>query len=232
MTRARRLFHLPPPASMSRILILVALVAVCVPAVHAQRAPRLGWYLAPNARAMFLPGHVGRAVGVEGGAVIAGRVKVGVATYGRSGPVNPETFPTALPAGQTYRGQSVLDLRADHGYVGAVVAPLFAVAGGVTVEVPISVGFVIAGFYLAGDDRETPDGRRVSAWENELFDGGDVGAGLAAEGGVRASVALRPGVRLTGGVLYTRLSGWETYARPSDFYDGLSTQVGVSFGTR
>ncbi|MGB3544867.1 hypothetical protein [Rubrivirga sp.] len=179
---------------------------------------------------MFLPGHVGRAVGVEGGAVIAGRVKIGVVTYGRSGPINPDTFPTALPDGLTYRGQSTLDLRADHGYTGVVVAPNVTLSDAVTVEVPLSVGFVGVGFYR--DDRVTLDGRRVSAWENGLFEDGDVGFGLATEGGLRASFALRPGVRLTGGVLYTRLSGWETFARPLDFYDGLSTQVGLSFGTR
>lgn len=42
-----------------------------------------------------------------------------------------------------------------------------------------------ADFYLFGDNRITPDGRRVSEWENDLMGDNDAEFSLMYEGGVR-----------------------------------------------
>ncbi len=50
------------------------------------------------------------------------------------------------------------------------------------------VGYGGFGFYLHGDDRKTPDGRRVSEWEDELLDGRDADANnLVLDVGMRVA---------------------------------------------
>ena len=82
---------------------------------------------------------------------------------------------------------------------------------------------------LHGDDRETPDGRRVSEWENELLDGMDSATSLAIDIGMRASYVPRAGWwQPYVGVHYLFTPGYE--ARMKDDYSGFSAVLGVQFG--
>jgi hypothetical protein len=90
------------------------------------------------------------------------------------------------------------------------------------------------GFYLVGEDRKTPDGARVSVWENKLFNGEDAGFGGLAEVGVRAMFPTKiKGIGIGAGVHYTMVSGWKTLVDPnSDFYNNkLRASVFVNFGS-
>jgi hypothetical protein len=135
-----------------------------IPATN-QESKGPGWFFTPEYSLMFLEGHTSNAVGVSLGASLFKRhLKVGLMAYGASGPINPTTF-TIRPSGdQLYKGQSELDLRADHGAFGIMVAPSFRIKG-FEIDLPIMAGMLGAGFYLLGDDRITPDGRRVSEWK-------------------------------------------------------------------
>ena len=91
---------------------------------------------------MFLAEHVGVAPGVEVGVrILKQRLQVGFIVYNRSGPINPHTERLVLEEGQTYKGQSQLDLRSDHGAFGIVIAPQFRF-GKLTVDVPLVAGQV------------------------------------------------------------------------------------------
>ncbi|HAA13438.1 MAG TPA: hypothetical protein DCE41_17810, partial [Cytophagales bacterium] len=111
---------------------------------------------------------------------------VGLRSYNRSGPINPHVETYTLPEGVTYKGQSTLQVRADHGAFGLLVSPQFRLGSKVTLAVPLVFGGMGGGFYLFGEDRDTPDGRRVSEWENDLFGDADSGFGTFLEAGVEA----------------------------------------------
>ncbi len=197
-------------------------------------APKVKWFLAPEISGMIHPDHVGRTMGFQAGVSVAReRLMVGFFYYGRSGPINPHIENWALPAGQTYKGQSSLALRADHAAFGLMVAPQFALANRkITVDVPVAFGQMGAGFFLVGDDRNTPDGRRVSEWENELLADGDAAFGLMAEGGVRVRFALpeSTGMCAGAGVHYTRTFGWQTTVGGSDYYNVPRISLFLLFG--
>ena len=175
--------------------------------------------------------HVSHGPGFQLGALLfRGHLKVGIAGFSRPGPLNPETFRADL-GDTSYRGQSALDLRGDGGVVGVLIAPRFTMPGlaWLDVEVPVLVGQGAFGFYLDGADRDTPDGRRVSEWENDLFDGEDASFGIALDVGVRLSFRtgtswIRPYV----GVHYLPVFGYDTFVR--DDYRGFSGVVGVELG--
>jgi hypothetical protein len=205
---------------MKKITLCVVLLTTAI-SLFAQSTKRIGWFLTPEVGVMLLDDHIGRTVGGSFGLqLFKNHLKVGVIGYGRSGPINPATFETTAYNGMTYKGSSKLTLRADHGAFGLMLAPSFRVKK-LEFDIPIVFGSAIGGFYLYGDDRKTPDGRRVSAWENELMNAEDAGGGSMIEGGVRVFFPTRyNGLKYGIGLHYTTTQGWKTYYDPTgDFYN-------------
>jgi hypothetical protein len=198
------------------------------------KPPKIGWFLTPEISAMFLDSHVGNAFGVSFGLKFwKERIKVGIMGYGRSGPTNSAIFPTTFYNNQVYKGKTSADLRADWGTFGLMVAPTFKIKK-IELDVPISFGGGVGGFYLVGDDRKTPDGDRVSVWENKLFNGEDAAFGTMTEFGVRAFFPTKiKGMQLGAGVHYTMISGWKTLVDPSgEFYNNkLRASLLINFGS-
>ena len=218
--------------------ILVAIVALS--AFHPLKAQenaktrKPGWFITPEIGAMFLEDHVGNSVGASFGMKLwQNRLKIGINAYGRSGPINPKTFTVEVYNGQIYKGSSTLTLRADYGTIGVMVAPTFKVKN-VEIDVPVSYGMGGGGFYLAGDDRNTPDGARVSEWENKLMNGEDAASGSWLEIGVRGFYPTKiRGIQVGAGVHYSMVQGWKTYYDPSgEFYNNkLRASLFVNFGS-
>ncbi len=191
----------------------------------------IGVFASVEWRAMALAGHASHGPGFSTGVrLLDGWLKVGIAGFNRPGPLNPETFKVKPSDGSTYKGQNELTLRSDGGVAGLLVALHVPVTDSFAVELPVTVGQGAFGFYLTDDDRETPDGRRVSEWENELQDGRDASFGFAVDGGLRAMLTLQsvPWLRPHVGVFYTSVLGYDAFAKGS--YDGLSVASGVEVG--
>lgn len=213
------------------VLVALATLTSVTSTARADERPFAAPFVGLDWRIHGLADHVSHGPGFQLGALLfRGHLKVGVAGFSRPGPLNPATFRVALED-TTYRGQSSLDLRGDGGVVGIFVAPRFTMPGlpWLDVELPILVGQGAFGFYLHDEDRETPDGRRVSEWENDLFDGEDSSFGIAIDVGLRLSFRtpvswLRP----YAGVHYTNVIGFDTIVR-SD-YSGFGGVVGVEVG--
>jgi hypothetical protein len=218
---------------MKKVIFCVVLLTTTL-SLFAQSAKRVGWFLTPEVGAMFLDGHTGRTVGGSFGLqLFKNHLKIGIMGYGRSGPINPATFETSAYNDLVYKGSSKLTLRADHGAFGLLLAPAFRIKK-LAFDVPIGLGMVAGGFYLVGEDRDTPDGRRVSAWENELMNGEDAGFGNMIEAGVRVFLPTRyNGVQYGVGLHYTTTSGWKTYYDPTgDFYNQkFRLSVFANFGS-
>ena len=201
------------------------------PAASADDEGGVGVFASLEWRGMMLAEHAshgpGFAVGVR---LLDGWLKLGIAGFNRPGPLNPEVFTVTAADGLTYKGDRQLDLRSDGGVLGLLAALHVPISPRWAIEVPVTVGQGGFGFYLSGDDRDTPDGRRVSAWENELQDGRDASFGLAVDGGVRAMYipTSTPWLRPHVGVAYTTVLGYDAYARSS--YDGLSLTTGIEVG--
>jgi hypothetical protein len=212
-------------------LLVLLTVALSAPTARADERPFATPFVGIDWRVNGLADHVSHGPGFQLGALLfRGHLKVGIAGFSRPGPLNPATFRVELED-TTYRGQSTLDLRSDGGVVGLFVAPRFTMPGlpWLDVELPILVGQGAFGFYLHGEDRETPDGRRVSAWENELLDGKDSSFGIAVDVGLRLSFRtptswLRPYV----GVHYTNVIGYDAFVRGD--YSGFGGVAGVEVG--
>lgn len=195
---------------------------------------RVGGYVGVDWRVFGLAGHVSHGPGVQAGLLLAnGHLKVGLVAFGRPGPMNPATFELALPDGQTYRGASTLSLRSDGAFVGLGVAPVIYLGAfaPLSIEIPIAVGQSAFGFYLVDDDRETPDGRRPSAWEDELQDGRDSSFALGLDVGVDVAFHLRRAswVQPYVGVRRHQVFGYDAFLE-SD-YSGFAGVAGVQFGT-
>jgi hypothetical protein len=169
----------------------------------------------------------GAEVGVE---LVDGWLRLGLAIYARPGPLNPRTFVVELPPGTTYRGASKLALRSDGMFVGGFASAVVPIphADRWRIELPISVGLAGYGFYLHGEERETPDGRRVSAWENELLDGRDSSNVLGVEVGARLLFRAADWLELFVGLHYAWAIGYDTAVRSS--YDGPSLALGARVG--
>ena len=222
---------------MKSLIIAIVIVATTTYAFSQEITPKkskVGWFLTPEVGAMFLDGSVGNTFGISGGVKVwKNRLKLGIMAYSRSCPTNSATFNAKLPPGQTYKGQSTLKLRADWGAFGGMIAPTFKVKN-VEIDVPISFGGGIGGFYLVGDDRKTPDGARVSVWEDKLFKGEDAAFGSLTEFGVRAFFPTKvKGMTMGAGLHYTLISGWKTYYDPTgDFYNNkLRASLVINFGS-
>lgn len=223
---------------MKTLALLPLLLSAILPATASaqsseQTPPSVGWFVGLDWRAMGLAGHFSHGPGFQGGVtLLRGRLKLGVAGFARPGPINPATFTVQASGGQTYNGSSTLNLRSDGGLFGLMVAPVLPVPGveWLSAELPVTLGQGAFGFYLHGEDRDTPDGRRVSAWENELLDGRDSSFGLGLDAGLRlvvrpdANALVRPYV----GVHYSTVLGYDSYVRAS--YSGFSAVLGMQLG--
>ncbi|MFN7326019.1 MAG: hypothetical protein ACK5SQ_05520 [Chitinophagales bacterium] len=217
------------------LTLIVALSAVFT--TNAQDVPKsnqIGWFITPEVGLMFLEDHVGNSVGASFGMKLwKNRLKIGINAYGRSGPINPKTFTVEAYNGQSYKGSSTLTLRADYGTIGLMIAPTFKVKN-VEIDVPVSYGMGGGGFYLVGDDRNTPDGARVSEWENKLMNGEDAASGSWMEFGIRGFFPSKiNGIQVGAGVHYSIVQGWKTYYDPSgEFYNNkLRASLFVNFGS-
>ena len=217
------------------LTLIVALSAVFT--TNAQDVPKsnqIGWFITPEVGLMFLEDHVGNSVGASFGMKLwKNRLKIGINAYGRSGPINPKTFTVEAYNGQSYKGSSTLTLRADYGTIGLMIAPTFKVKN-VEIDVPVSYGMGGGGFYLVGDDRITPDGARVSEWENKLMNGEDAASGSWMEFGIRGFFPSKiNGIQVGAGVHYSIVQGWKTYYDPSgEFYNNkLRASLFVNFGS-
>lgn len=229
-------------ASLSGALLALLLAArparaegaLLSPAVTPAATPAVGAFVGVEWRGLALADHLSHGPGVQAGVLLfGGHLKLGIAGFARPGPINPATFDVMPAGGATYKGQSQVALRSDGGLVGLLVAPVFDVPGtdALALELPVIVGQGGFGFYLSGDDRETPDGRKPSAWENELLDGRDSSFALGLDVGVR--LAFKPAgarwVRPYVGAHYTTVFGYDTYVK--DAYAGFGVAAGVQFGT-
>lgn len=200
----------------------------------AHTTPRVGAYVGVDWRAMGLAGHASHGPGVQAGVLLFhGRLKIGIAAFGRPGPMNPETFRLRLEEGTTYRGQEALDLRSDGSFVGLAVTPVFDLSrwAPVVIEVPVAFGQSAFGFYLVGDDRETPDGRLPSAWENELMDERDASFALGLDVGIDVAFVLprTHWLRPYFGVHRHQTFGFDAFL--ADDYSGFYGLAGVQLGT-
>ncbi len=203
------------------IFLSFFLLSASLVLAQAPEKSKVGWFISPEVGGILHSDHLGNTVGASFGVKLwQNRLKVGILGYGRSGPINPQEFTVETSTGESYRGSNVLRLRADHGAFGLMIAPSFSLRK-IHMDIPIVLGQLGAGFYLLGEDRNTPDGRRVSEWENQLMDGRDAGFANMLEVGVRAFVPLsNEHISLGAGLHYTMAPGWETYYDPSgDFYN-------------
>ena len=215
-------------------LIVVLSAIFSINAQEVSKSNKIGWFITPEIGAMFLEDHVGNSVGASFGMKLwKNRLKIGINAYGRSGPINLQTFTVEAYNGQIYKGSSTLTLRADYGTIGLMIAPTFKVKN-VEIDVPISYGMGGGGFYLVGDDRNTPDGARVSEWENKLMNDEDAASGSWLEFGVRGfSPTKIEGIQVGAGVHYSMVQGWKTYYDPSgEFYNNkFRASLFVNFGS-
>ena len=186
---------------------------------------KIGFYLQSEYGAMFLEDHVGHALGFNIGITSKNKKwDIGLRYYGRSGPINlHQEYELVLPAGTTYKGKSVLLLAADHGYFGLELAYLLSLGNDrVKLRFPVSFGQLGAGFYLQNEDRETPDGRRVNEWEDELQGGQDAGFGLSSEIGVQGIFQLSANnelINLAIGLHYLNTYDYTSFLGGDDFYN-------------
>ena len=178
-------------------------------------------------RAMYLAEHVshGPAVGVGLG-LLNDHLRVGISGYARPGPINPQTFELTLDA--PYNGQDTLALRSDGGVYGVYVAPGWDISDRLRLDAPLMLGFGGFGFYLVGEDRETPDGELPSVWEDRLMDGRDSSLGLGADAGLRVTWAAAEHVRPYVAARYSTIFGYDAFLTPD--YSGVSVGVGISVG--
>jgi hypothetical protein len=179
---------------------------------------KIGWFITPEVGGMILENEVGKTVGASLGIKVwKNRLKLGIYTYGRPGPINSQTY----------------TVRADQLSFGLLIAPTFKLENW-SFDIPLNIGTMGAGFYFAGDDRITPDGDRVSVWENKLMDEKDAGFGTYLEAGVRAFIPSKnENIQYGVGLHFTTVQGWSTYYDPSgDFYNNkLRFSLFVNFGS-
>ncbi len=186
--------------------------------------PTVGVFVDLEWRGMAFADHLSHGPGIAVGAsLFDDHLRVGLAGFARPGPINPATFEVAVD----YKGASSVDLRSDGGVTGLFVAP-GATVGRCHIDAPILVGYGGFGFYLHGEDRETPDGRKPSAWENELLDARDSSFGLGLEGGLRASYAGGEHLRPYVAARWSTILGYDAFVRSG--YGGPSVALGLTVG--
>lgn len=187
---------------------------------------KVGAFVDLEWRGMVLADHLSHGPGFAFGATLLGdHLRVGLSGYARPGPINPATFPVAV----NYKGEGAVAFRSDGGVAGLVVAPGMPLAGGaLRMDLPVMAGYGGFGFYLHGEDRKTPDGRKPSAWENELLDARDSRFGLGLDAGVRLAWAAAEHVEPYLAVRWSAILAYDTYVRSS--YGGPSVGLGLSVG--
>jgi hypothetical protein len=193
----------------------------------------VGVYADLEWRALGVAEHLSHGPGFSiGASFLDGWLRVGVAGFARPGPMNPATWEVPTADGSSYRGRDRLTLRSDGNFLGVQLALAFEVPGvpWLAISIPVTVGAAAFGFYLTGDDRRTPDGARVSEWENRLLDERDSSTALGIEAGLRLHAVLpdarwlRPYVA----VHYLTAIGYDAYV--TDRYDGFSGALGLELG--
>lgn len=205
------------------MLPLLALTAQAAPAPAPTPSP-VGVFIDLEWRGNALADHLSHGPGMAAGATFFDdHLRVGLAGFARPGPINPATFPVDV----AYKGEDTVQLRSDGGITGLLVAPGVRI-GSVRLDAPLMVGYGGFGFYLHGENRETPDGRKPSAWENELLDGRDSSFGVGLEGGLRATWRASEHVQPYVAARYTTVLGYDAFVR-SD-YAGPSLALGLSVG--
>ncbi|MEZ4828158.1 MAG: hypothetical protein R3C61_18015 [Bacteroidia bacterium] len=204
-------------------VFLLSIFVTCKVSAQEQQN-KLGFFFQSEYSAMFLSSHIGNAIGFSMGISSKSRkFDIGILYYGRSGPINNhKTFTLQLDPGESYKGKTSLELGADHGFIGLNIAYNLRLNNNKwLIRIPISFGQIGAGFYLKGEDRITPDGLRVSEWEDILQDGTDAGFGLASEIGVQAFYQpfKNKHLQLGGGVNYTNTYGYSSFLGGDNFYN-------------
>lgn len=206
-------------------LIVIAIILLFSTLMKAQEnsntSSKIGWFINPEIGGILHNDHFGRTLGGAFGVkLFKQRLKVGAQFYGRPGPINSMEYTVTPSNGQLYKGQNTITLRADHGTFGLFVSPIFNLKK-FRIEIPLSIGSMGGGFYLLGDDRLTPDGDRVSVWEDRLMEGQDAGFSTFYEFGTRLFVPMpNEHISLGLGIHYTIAPDWETYADPTgDLYN-------------
>lgn len=172
--------------------------------------------------------HTSHGPGFQAGVMLWRHLRVGLAGFARPGPINPATFEVTPVDGQTYRGRPTVTLRSDGSFFGLMLAPTVDLGEVVALEAPITLGQAAFGFYLTGEDRDTPDGRRVSGWENDLLDGRDASIAFGWEAGLRVSFIATSWARPYVGAHYFGTVGYDAFVR--DDYSGFSAAAGLQLG--
>jgi hypothetical protein len=216
-----------------RTALLLLLLSLSVPragVAHAEdrELQPVAPYVGVGWRVLGLADHVSHGPDYQVGVILYEHLRIGIAGFARPGPINGKTFTLDLPDGETYKGQSSLSLRSDGSVVGLQLSPILRLPAKtrLEIELPIIVGFGGFGFYLTGDDRNTPDGRRVSEWEGELMDDRDASLGLAIDVGIRIGIRVyKQWLRVYLGAHYTAIPGYDAFIT-SD-YSGFSGVAGL-----
>ncbi|MEL6348228.1 MAG: hypothetical protein AAFV53_34280 [Myxococcota bacterium] len=178
-------------------------------------------------RGMALADHLshGPGVGVAVG-LLDDHLRVGIHGLSRPGPMNTATF--TLTPEAPYKGQDQIELRSDGGLLGPSLQVGADLNDTLRVDLGAMVGYGGFGFYLVDEDRETPDGRLPSAWENELMDGRDSSLGIGMDIGPRITWTRSEHVRPYLAARYTTIFAYDAFIKPD--YDGFSIALGLSVG--
>lgn len=197
------------------------------------QTPAVSMFIDLEWRVYGIAQHVSHGPAFAAGvSLLRDHLRIGFGSLARPGPFNPATFEVELEEGTQYRGQSTVSLRND-GMMGGVhlsySTPLPFLRG-FALQVPLTLGYGGFGYYLTGDDRDTPDGRRVSEWEDELFDNKDAYIGFVLDAALRLRYQSRalPWLMPYAGVGFTIVPGFETVVRED--YFGFSGLLGVEVG--
>lgn len=195
-----------------------------------RKASSTGAFVSMDWRGLRLADHYSHGPGFAAGVSwFGGKLKLGIAGFNRPGPLNPKRFNVDLSEGQTYKGKDQLELKSDGSIIGLMIATTLPLTEHLAVDIPLTIGQGAFGFYLPGEDRETPDGRRVSEWEDELFDGRDASFGLGVDVGTRLmwTPPSQPWLRPFVGVHYSTVLGYDSFV--TDNYSGPSISLGAEF---
>ena len=218
---------------MRRLAALLVLFASLV--ANAARAEErdlqpVAPYVGVGWRVLGLANHVSHGPDYMVGVVLYEHLRIGIAGFARPGPINSKTFQLDLPEGETYKGKESLALRSDGSLVGLQLSPIIPLPpkSRLEIEIPLIVGFAGFGFYLTGDDRKTPDGRRVSEWERELMDDRDASLGFALDIGIRLGIRVyKQWLRVYVGGHFTAIPGYDAFITSN--YSGFSGVAGLEF---
>jgi hypothetical protein len=204
---------------------MITLLSLLCATAQADDRPATTAFVALGWRGYAMADHLSHGPAFAAGAsLFDDRLRLGLGGTARPGPINPATFPLELDA--PYKGQDTLMLRSDGGTTGLLIeAGLPLAQGTLRLSAPLLLGYGGYGFYLVGEDRETPDGRKPSAWEDALLAGADSAFGVVVDGGLQLTLGAERVVRPTVAARYHAVLGYE--ATYTSRYAGPSVEVGV-----